>query len=397
MAAQRIGITWQITDLHGWGVFGLNLCLELARHGPLPPLILSVPYIASPTPRINRLLGPYLKEQPGILQQIEQSGLQVKLPETLLLHSLGNEFLHSPISDKVQGFANVGFIFFENGNMTYIALQRARRYDKIIAGSSWNRDFIIDHGFKETAFVSQGVDLERFAPRPKTGVFGDRFVIFSGGKLELRKAQDTVVTAFKLFHDRHPDTLLVSNWHNAWPDTIANMSASPFYNTVPEVNAERVINFAKWTAGAGIPEGAYMDVGAVPNSHLPQILAEVDVALFPNRCEGGTNLVAMETMASGVPCILSANSGHLDIISGDNCYALREQTLSPQSVDPTGIWHESDIDEILEALEQAYTDREDAKKRADAGVAFMQGLSWKHQTKELIAQLSPFIDTPEAS
>jgi glycosyltransferase involved in cell wall biosynthesis len=163
------------------------------------------------------------------------------------------------------------------------------------------------------------------------------------------------------------------------------------------VNAERVINFAKWTAGAGIPEGAYMDVGAVPNSHIPQILAEVDVALFPNRCEGGTNLVAMETMASGVPCILSANSGHLDIISGDNCYALRKQTLSPQSVDPTGIWHESDIDEILEALEKAYTDREDAKKRADAGVAFMQGLSWNHQTKELISQLSPFIDTPEAS
>ena len=33
-----------------------------------------------------------------------------------------------------------------------------------------------------------------------------------------------------------------------------------------------------------------------------------DAGLFPNRCEGGTNLVAMEAMASGLPVILSGTS-----------------------------------------------------------------------------------------
>ena len=41
------------------------------------------------------------------------------------------------------------------------------------------------------------------------------------------------------------------------------------------------------------------------------VMQEADVALFPNRCEGGNNLVALEAIASGVPTILSANTGHL--------------------------------------------------------------------------------------
>ncbi len=391
MSIQRIGITWQITDLHGWGVFGLNLSLELARHGPVPPLMISPPYIASPTPRINRLLEPYLKEQPDVMQRIEQSADVVRLTDTVLLHSLGNAFMHSPISGQVQGDINVGFIFFENGDLDDAALERARRYDKIIAGSGWNRDLIRAHGFESCAFVSQGVDLERFKPRTKTKAFGDRFVVFSGGKLELRKGQDTVLMAFKRFHDRHPDALLLSNWHNPWPDTIADMARSPHFQSAPGVNADGSLNLSKWIAEAGIPEDAHRDVGAVPNALLPPIFAEVDVALFANRCEGGTNLVAMETMASGIPCILSANSGHKDIIADGNCYPLHKQTPSPASVDPSGIWHESDIDEIVEALEQAYSDREAARRRARAGVAFMQGLSWHNQIRQLVGELSEFM------
>ena len=57
-----------------------------------------------------------------------------------------------------------------------------------------------------------------------------------------------------------------------------------------------------------------LDLGRVPNAGMPRILRECDVAVFPNRAEGGTNLVAMKCMACGVPTILSANTGHLDLI-----------------------------------------------------------------------------------
>lgn len=52
-----------------------------------------------------------------------------------------------------------------------------------------------------------------------------------------------------------------------------------------------------------------MSINPVLCLQLAEALAEADVALFPNRGEGGTNLMAMQAMASGVPTVLSANSG----------------------------------------------------------------------------------------
>src|SRR3546814_10727981 len=81
-------------------------------------------------------------------------------------------------------------------------------------------------------------------------------------------------------------------------------------------------------------------------------MREADVALFPNRAEGVTNLVAMEAMACGVPTILSANTGHLDIVAEGACIPLRRQR--PVVVDDrylgTGGWGESDVEEMVEAL-----------------------------------------------
>ena len=318
MLTRRIGITWQLTDLHGWGIFGLNVAKELILNGPVPPLILSEPYISASNAKQAEMFKSFFSEQATIMAQIEGAGKQATMNEVVMLHSLGNSFMHSPISDQVLGHTNIGFVFFENPVMDDQALTRAKRYDKIIAGSRWNRDLIRDMGLANAAFVSQGVDLERFQPRLKTGMFDDKFVVFSGGKLELRKGQDIVLAAFKCFHERHPDSLLVTNWHNAWAETAKNMSKSPHFNHEPKINTDGTLNFKAWVSEAGLPDEAHIDVGAISNSRIPSIMTEASVALFPNRCEGGTNLVAMEAMASGIPCILSANTGHLDIITDTN-------------------------------------------------------------------------------
>jgi glycosyltransferase involved in cell wall biosynthesis len=109
------------------------------------------------------------------------------------------------------------------------------------------------------------------------------------------------------------------------------------------------------------------------------VLREMDVALFPNRAEGGTNLVAMECMACGVPTILSANTGHLDLIEDGNCYPLTQQApVAGQGagVGPVPGWGESDVEEILDALERAYRDRSDARRRGRKGAEKLQDLTW---------------------
>ena len=45
------------------------------------------------------------------------------------------------------------------------------------------------------------------------------------------------------------------------------------------------------------------------------------------------------------------------------------------------------VDEMVEALEAIYTDREEAKRRSQAAVDFMQGWSWPNQIGRLLKEL----------
>jgi glycosyltransferase involved in cell wall biosynthesis len=114
------------------------------------------------------------------------------------------------------------------------------------------------------------------------------------------------------------------------------------------------VDVARWIETCGVRSDQHLDVGQVPNYGMPPLLREVDCAVFPNRCEGGTNLVAMECMACGVPTILSANTGHLDLIQDDTVFALEEQRPGRDreaSIDDVPGWGESSVDEVVEALE----------------------------------------------
>ncbi len=385
MQRQTFGISWQISDRHGWGIFGLNLALNLLRNGPCPPLLFTEPnFIGIPDELSDRLRA----------HMFDPARMPDALDHTVLLHSLGNAFIENKMTRHLRGRANVAFAFYEEAFFDDSAITRANAWDRLLVGSSWNRDSCLQHGITDVAFVSQGIDTNHFYPGPKQGVPSGRFVIYSGGKLEYRKGQDLVLAAFKQFNARHPDSLLVTAWQNRWVESARTIVRSPLIATVPEQQADGQLNMAQWAVENGVPENAFIDLGWISNARLPAILRETDLALLPSRCEGGTNLVAMETMACGIPCILSANTGHLDIIDGEsNCYPLTEQ--HPCGDGPTAHWRESQIEEMVARLEQAYTDTQDRRSRSAAGAQFMKSLSWEIQTKKLVDHIHPFLhDAP---
>jgi glycosyltransferase involved in cell wall biosynthesis len=218
-------------------------------------------------------------------------------------------------------------IFFETP-LSPQAITRAKEYDLIIAGSSWNEAVLRAAGIVKVRTVLQGVDRSLFYPATKRGLYPDRFLVFSGGKAEPRKGQDIVVKAFRIFARRHPEAMLVTAWHSPWPNLARGMDLdlSEF--------ADRVI-----------------DVGALPNGAMAPVYRECDIALFPNRAEGGTNLVAMECLACGVPVILSDNTGHRDLIAMGLGHSLAQRPATVWSE-----WGESDVEETVEALEIAFKD-----------------------------------------
>ncbi len=385
----QVGIGWTVGMPSGWGTYGVNLAVELARKNLVPALFLASKDIRL-TPAQMKLLHPALTAQPDWHARAKRGGLKVDFP---MLLSLGDGLDFYDVLSGTRGIPTVGIPFFESATIPEANVSKARTFDLIVAGSTWNAEVMARHGVTNVRSCFQGVDLDLFKPGAKTGRFANRFAVFSGGKLEYRKGQDLVVAAFKRFYQRHNDAVLVTAWHNPWPKMAAQgLSMSPHVSGPPGLTPEGRLDVPGWLRANGLPDAAFHDLGAVANADTAPLLREVDLAIFPNRCEGGTNLVAMECMACGVPAALSRNTGHLDLFADDNCYSLDMQI-------PMGAitnrrewegWGESSIDELVTKMERAYTDRADAAKRGAAGAAFMQNWGWPAQVSHLLAVLREF-------
>jgi glycosyltransferase involved in cell wall biosynthesis len=257
-----------------------------------------------------------------------------------------------------------------------------------VAGSSWNRAVLDQAGIGPTVLALQGIDPTAFHAAPKAGWFDGRFAVFSGGKLEYRKGQDLVLKAFRVFADRHPDAVLVTAWASPWPGAARDLNADPTLAPVA-FRPNGTLDLPAWAAANGIAPDQFIDLGILPNSALPRLYREMDVGLFPNRCEGGTNLVAMECMACGVPVILSRNTGHLDLIAPDRCFPLEQQTPI-EGANHLG-WGESDVEEIVETLEAVRRDRADSLARAARGAAFLSAMTWADTARQLAQVIEPYL------
>lgn len=383
-----LGISWMLTSLSGWGVFGINLALELLKRGRPRPLLLMGPGpLDLPPARLKAIEG-LLVEQRQLAAFVERERapeMVATLKEATVLHSLGNQLVRSPLSEVVRGGRNVGVIFFEDTAFTQEALARGRALDRVLAGSSWNGDVLAARGLGNVRTVLQGVDLSLFRPGPRLGRFGDRFVVFSGGKLEYRKGQDIVLAAFRVFRQRHPEALLVTAWQNLWPDTASSIVIGRHVDRAPDVDADGRLDIVGWAEAAGVPGDSIVDLGHLPNHQMPSVLNEANVGVFPNRCEGGTNLMAMEAMAAGVPVVLSANTGHLDLIRDGNCFPLSDQRpLPPIAGIGTEGWGETSIEELVAALETVISRPAEAVRRRSAGAQFMRTMGWPAQIGKLL-------------
>ena len=159
---------------------------------------------------------------------------------------------------------------------------------------------------------------------------------------------------------------------------------------MPKQGAAKRLDIVGWLEQNGIPRDAVHDFGIFPNHLMPEAFAQSDVALFTNRCEGGTNLVAMEAMACGVPCIIAANTGQLDLIDDGNCIPLLRQGPVEKTLGFSGTegWGESDVAEVVDALEMAYSDRRKREEIGVRGALFMRDWSWE----KVVRKILEFID-----
>jgi glycosyltransferase involved in cell wall biosynthesis len=393
MSQRTVFINWWLSSFTGWGVYGLNLALQW-RADPDLAATTSLPLVVSALsldPLRWRALEPCIARSQAFqadLKGFENDAVTAHAP---CLNSYDHTFEVARAAHGVvlTGMPTLGVTFFETPRLDGAAVARAAAHPVMVVGSTWNADLLAAHGLKNVRTVIQGVDPTLFHPGPRLGLLPDRFLIFSGGKLERRKGQDIVLAVARRFVERHPDALLVTAWHSPVTGYARTLDDGGLATQVL-FNPNGSVDVMGWAQASGLSPGNVLVLGATPNAMMPSLLREMDVALFPNRAEGGTNLVAMECMACGVPTILSQNTGHLDLIEDDNCYPLTQQGALPDREAGFGGvagWGESDVEDALEQLERVYAHREEAQARGRRGAVTLSRLTWARtaaQMKEIV-------------
>lgn len=333
-------------------------------------------------------------------QHLIEEIYRLPLIPDVTLHSMNNPDF-APSFPNMWNKINVGYCFFENDIEAYRHLGKASgMWDFIVAGSSWCEHHLRFWGIERTATVLQGIDPSDFYELPPRRDDG-RFIVFSGGKFELRKSQDIVIAAMKVFMERHRDAWLSCAWHNQWPFSVATMSGSHLISFAMEERPCGEIFLATLKAN-GIDTSRVLLHPMMPNTAMRGVYQESDIGLFPNRCEGGNNMVMSEYMACGRTVIASDKTGHGDVITDDNAFALDQYTtrMIERDGQPSALWFEPAVDEVIELLECAYNKRDLIAKKAGQAASDLKKLDWKvaaRQFHEIASSAAPGNRRPSAN
>jgi glycosyltransferase involved in cell wall biosynthesis len=375
-------------SFHGWGVCGKYIVKELSRVDDVRLVTEGFDFATLQDEFDYRLLkSRIVSEEEG--RRIREGA--VAFVSSPVLQNIVNKTLR-PALPSFRGSWNVGYTFFEDNLLLPEYVENGRRfYDVLATGSSWCEEVLRGYGLTNVRTILQGVDPTIFNPTHATKEYlQDTFVLFSGGKFELRKGQDLVIRAFKVLHDRYADVLLVNSWYNHWAASMQTMSASPLIRFSAQ-SGEYPALMGKALAENGIDLDRVMTLPPYPNVMMSRIYRNTDVGVFPNRCEGGTNLVLMEYMACGKPVIASYNSGHKDVLTEHNSIPLMQ--MRPLSIahngQPVAMWEEPDLEELLSKLDWAYHHRDALRTIGwQAGIDMGQ-LSWERTGRMFAEALQP--------
>ncbi|MBI9072786.1 MAG: methyltransferase domain-containing protein [Melioribacteraceae bacterium] len=333
----------------------------------------------------------YLKQEVSKLTETEiwdfsmEDGSERKVDGKVVHAITGLEF--ESIS-KIRGSENYGYTFFEN-ELIPQSLENSKKYDLILGGSTWCTEKMKAAGINNVDTLIQGIDPGIFYPIEKEKT-NDLFIIFSGGKFEYRKGQDLVLKAIKILQKKYNDIILLNAWYNMWPESMKLMGRSQHVDF--DIKGNNWIELMEYVYQLnGIDKNRIMTHEIIPNDKLREIYGITDLALFPNRCEGGTNLVMMEYMACGKPVIASYNSGHKDVLTKKNSIMLEDMRDSRIYNNDNSLWAdwtEPSLDEIVEKIEWAYQNRSQLKQIGKNAGEFMKKYTWEESAKSLLRIIS---------
>ena len=299
-----------------------------------------------------------------------------------------------PLFPNARGKSNLGYTFFEN-ELTDRSLENSKSFDLVLGGSTWCMERMREQGITNSDVLIQGIDPDIFYPIDSSKrITKDRFVIFSGGKFELRKGQDLVLRAVKILQDKYPDVWLINCWYNLWPGSVRLMGYSKYIKFNYRGNESWTETMLRTYYDNDLDPARIQTLELIPQNEQRYLYAQTDIGVFPNRCEGGTNLVLMEYMACGKPVIVSNNSGHKDIVSTQNSLLINHMSnfhVRDNQGNLIARWQDPSLDELVAQLETAYHNRDAISKIGVKAGMDLKNFTWRHSAQRLTEYLLPLV------
>src|SRR5579871_5061424 len=154
------------------------------------------------------------------LDSLEAGSINLRDEQVHVIEAFGNSFATASEHPGPLGARNVARCIFESTQLS--GVEQITPYDTVLCASQWSAGLLKSVTDKPVTVIYEGIDHSLFFPGPRSGVLDpDCFYIFTGGKVEFRKAQDLILLAFREFAARHDDAVLVSAWNSPWPDMSA--------------------------------------------------------------------------------------------------------------------------------------------------------------------------------
>lgn len=390
MMTQKLLIDWPLTPFTGWGNYGIQLAQTLAASELARPVLTSyadrsthceLPWLRKldELERFSKLLIEHSRNHPTALVE---TNCQV------VMEPMGN----TVPAMRMRGKHQVGVTFFERTSLDDRYRSDLERFELVITGSAWNQRLLEEAGFNRSVLIHQGIDPCHFHGTPLPRLMGRSFVVFAGGKLEARKGQDMVIAAFKQLLSDCPDALLIACWGNIGNVGLGTIRLSHYVEGEPSNGDAQSIY--DWLIQQGLPSSSILVPSITANSQLPALIKQADVAVFCSRCEGGTNLMAMETLACGIPTLLSSNTGHLDLLDlglehavavGQNGVGqVPARITKAYGGDPAGLWGETEPDELVEQWLRMKAEPRAWEQRGQRGAKAMTPFSWQHCMQRVV-------------